>query len=167
MWNAYIERYHTLGHRPSPGALLRVRRSPDHRRRGLRCERMKNPAARSLHRLDPLSHVDATCPLSNNARFLILSWIRSTNRASRVLALISRRLSDDWQARYAYRPVLLETFVDNPRSTGTCYQAAHWQYLGDTQGCGTVDTLHRRDQPIQTIWIYLLARAFRRHLCNE
>jgi hypothetical protein len=27
----------------------------------------------------------------------------------------------DWHARYAYRPVLLETFVEKPRFTGTCW----------------------------------------------
>jgi hypothetical protein len=37
--------------------------------------------------------------------------------ASRILALVSRRLPDDGQARYAYRLVLLETFIEKPRFT--------------------------------------------------
>jgi hypothetical protein len=61
----------------------------------------------------------------NTARFLILPWVHCKNLASRILALVSRRLPDDWQARYAYRPVLLETFVEKPRFTGTCYKAWH------------------------------------------
>jgi hypothetical protein len=102
----------------------------------------------------------------NNARFLILPWIRCKNLASRILALTAKRLPDDWQASYSYRPVLLETFVEKPRFTGICYKAANWQLLGDTQGRGKLDTLHRNAQPIKSIWIYPLARDFQRHLCK-
>jgi hypothetical protein len=102
----------------------------------------------------------------NNARFLILPWIHCKNLASRILALLSRRLPDDWQARYAYRPLLLETFVEKPRFAGTCYRAANWQHLGDTQGRGKLDVLHRNAQPIKSIWIYPLARDFQRRLCS-
>jgi hypothetical protein len=80
--------------------------------------------------------------------------------------LTAKRLPDDWHACYAYRPVLLETFVEKPRFTGTCYKAANWQHLGDTQGRGKLDTLHRHARPIKSIWIYALARDFRRSLCN-
>jgi hypothetical protein len=102
----------------------------------------------------------------NNARFLILPWIHCKNLASRILALVSRRLPDDWHARYAYRPVLLETFVEKPRFIGTCYKAANWQHLGDTQGRGKLDVLHRNAQPIKSIWIYPLTRHFQRQLCD-
>ena len=102
----------------------------------------------------------------NNARFLILPWIHCKNLASRILALTVKRLPEDWHARYAYRPVLLETFVEKPRFTGTCYKAANWQHLGDTQGRGKLDTLHRHARPIKSIWIYPLARDFQRPLCN-
>jgi hypothetical protein len=45
----------------------------------------------------------------NNARFLILPWIRSENLASRMLGGVCRQLPMDWQARYGYHPALLET----------------------------------------------------------
>jgi hypothetical protein len=64
---------------------------------------------------------------------------------------------------YAYRPVLPETFVEKPRFTGTCYKAANWQHLGDTQGRGKLDVLHRNDQPLKSIWI---TRHFQRQLCK-
>ena len=102
----------------------------------------------------------------NNARFLILPWIRYRNLASRVLGLISSRLADDWHARCAYRPVLLKTFVKKPRFTGTCYKAANWLYLGDTQGRGKLDRLHRNAEPVNSVWVYPLARDFRRQLFN-
>ena len=67
------------------------------------------------------------------------------------------------------RPNLMvwETFIEKPCSTGTCYKAARWHYLGDTRGCGTHDTLHRCDPPIKGIRIYPLARDFRQHLYKE
>ena len=55
----------------------------------------------------------------NNARFLILPWVQVRNLASTVLARSSRRLPDDWQARYGYRPLLLETFVQSDRSSAS------------------------------------------------
>ena len=51
----------------------------------------------------------------NNARFLILPWIRIPNLASYLLAQLQRRLPPDWQRRYAVRLVLLETFCETPR----------------------------------------------------
>jgi hypothetical protein len=169
LWNAYIERHHYLGHQPLPGAQLRYfvraageivavlgfgasawKTKPRDTAIGWTSEQRR----RNLHLI------------VNNARFLILPWIHCKNLASRALALVSRRLADDWHARYAYRPVLLETFVEKPRFTGTCYKAANWHYLGDTQGRGKLDTLHRNAEPIKSIWIYPLVRDFRQLLCN-
>lgn len=47
----------------------------------------------------------------NNARFTVPPWIQSKNLASKLLSMTSRRLADDWQSRYNYRPILVETFV--------------------------------------------------------
>jgi hypothetical protein len=169
LWNAYIERHHYLGHQLMPGAQLRYFvRAAGHivaalgfgasawkvKPRDQVIGWSKDQRQRNLHLI------------VNNARFLILPWIHCKNLASRILALVSRRLPADWQARYAYRPVLLETFVEKQRFTGTCYKAANWQHLGDTQGRGKLDILHRNAQPIKSIWIYPLMRDFQRQLCN-
>lgn len=169
LWNAYIQRHHYLGHQPMPGAQLRyfVRAAGEviallsfgasawkTRPRDEFVGWTREQRERNLHLI------------INNARFLILRWIRYRNLASRVLGLISRRLADDWHARYAYRPVLLETFVEKPRFAGTRYKAANWLYLGDTQGRGKIDRLHRNAEPVKSIWVYPLARDFRRRLCN-
>ena len=137
LWNAYIERHHYLGHRLMPGAQLRYFiRAAGHivaalgfgasawkvKPRDQLIGWSRDQRQRNLHLI------------VNNARFLIMPWIHCKNLASRILALVSRRLPDDWQARYAYRPVLLETFVEKPRFLGTCYKAANWLHLGDTQG---------------------------------
>ena len=170
LWNAYIERHHYLGHALMPGAQLRYlvrtegqiiaalgfgasawKVKPCDQAIGWTTEQRQ----RNLHLI------------VNNARFLILPWIRCKNLASRILGLTAKRLPDDWQARYSYRPVLLETFVEKPRFAGTCYQAANRQNLGDTQGRGKRDVLHRHAKPVKSIWIYPLARDLRQQLCKS
>ena len=100
----------------------------------------------------------------NNARFLILPWITSRHLASKLLGLVARRLADDWFCRYGYRPVLIETFVERPRFSGTCYKAANWLSLGDTQGRGKLDTAHAHALPLKSIWVLPLAKRFRQAL---
>ena len=102
----------------------------------------------------------------NNARFLILPWVQVRNLASTVLARSSRRLPDDWQARYGYRPLLLETFVQSDRFAGTSYRAANWTHVGQTQGRGKLDVHRTHALPRKDIWLYPLRRDFRRRLCT-
>ena len=72
--------------------------------------------------------------VANNCRFLILDEFRVKNLASRVLALNLRRLSADWQ-QFCGHPILLaETFVDSMRFRGSCYRAAGWTCVGQTEG---------------------------------
>jgi hypothetical protein len=54
----------------------------------------------------------------NNARFLNLPWIASRHLASRILDAVARRLPRDWEIRYGYAPVLLETFGGKHRFGG-------------------------------------------------
>ncbi len=170
LWNATIEHHHYLGHKPLPGAQLRYLV----RAEGTIIALLGFGAAawktkpRDVTIGWSAAQRQKNLPLIvNNARFLILPWIRHKNLASRILALVSRRLADDWQARYGYRPVLLESFVEKPRFTGTCYKAANWHYLGDTQGRGKLDTFHRHVKPVKSIWIYPLTPDFRQHLCKD
>jgi hypothetical protein len=73
--------------------------------------------------------------LAQNSRFLVLAapgkW---PNLASRVLKLVCERLPKDWQERFGYPVLALETFVDPQRFRATCYKAAGWEVLGPTQG---------------------------------
>jgi len=170
LWNAYIERHHYLGHQPLPGAQLRyfVRAAGEIVAvLGFGASAWKTQPRDEAIGWSGAQRRQNLHLIVNNARFLIVPWIRCKNLASRILAMIARRLADDWHERYAYRPVLLETFVEKPRFAGTCYKAANWQYLGDTQGRGKLDTLHLNAQPIKSIWIYPLERHFRERLCNE
>jgi hypothetical protein len=72
--------------------------------------------------------------LANNTRLCILPSWRLRNVASRTLALCEHRLSQDWASAFGHPILLLETFVDPERHRGTLYQAANWQYVGDTRG---------------------------------
>ena len=72
----------------------------------------------------------------DNPRFLILPWINIPNLGSHILAIIRRRLPDDWTERYNTTPVLIETFVETPRYTGAVYRASGWTRVGPPRGAG-------------------------------
>jgi hypothetical protein len=92
----------------------------------------------------------------NNVRFLILPWVQIRNLASKLLSLSSRIVPDDWQRIYHYRPVLIETFVEQQRFRGTCYQAANWIYLGQTEGLGRSGMKYYAHGIIKDVYVYPL-----------
>jgi hypothetical protein len=102
----------------------------------------------------------------NNHRFLILPWARTPNVGSYVLGRAARQLTQDWQDRYGYRPVLLESFVEQPRFSGCCYQAANWVCVGQTQGRGKLEKRHRRIVPVKWVFLYPMNADFRDLLCT-
>jgi hypothetical protein len=170
LWNEYIDRYHYLGHKSLPGAQLRYFvRSEE----GLLALFGFGAAAWKVAPRDkfigwPTNQRENNLHLVvNNARFLILPWVKSQHLASKLLGLVARRLANDWQDRYGYRPVLLETFVEKKRFAGTCYRAANWICLGDTQGRGKLDRAHAHDLPVKSIWVYPLTNSFRKVLNNN
>lgn len=101
-----------------------------------------------------------------NSRFLIGPWVQVPNLASHLLARMSRRVPEDWQERYGYRPVLLESFVERERFGGICYQAANWQAIGITAGRGRQDRRHEKQLPQKVLWVYPLSKDFRQRLCQ-
>jgi hypothetical protein len=101
----------------------------------------------------------------NNARFLILPWIKSPNLASRILGSTVRRLPEDWERRYNRRPVLLETFVQLDRFKGTCYRAANWVQIGVTDGYSLY--IKYKDRATRKgIFVYPMDKNFRKILCS-
>ncbi len=99
----------------------------------------------------------------NNNRYLILPGVQVPHLASHVLGIAAHQLPADWQTRYGFRPVLLETFVEVPW-VGTCYRAANWLPLGETLGRGRDDRYYTNNLPIKTIWVYPLLRKWRQML---
>jgi hypothetical protein len=102
--------------------------------------------------------------IAYNTRFLILQEVKVRYLASHLLGRVARQISDDWQALYAHPLYLLETFIDPARFRGSCYRAANWIGLGLTSGRGHNAPTNRRDQPRKELWIYPLAKDFRRQL---
>jgi hypothetical protein len=95
----------------------------------------------------------------NNARFLILPFVRIKNLASRALSLAAKQIQSDWKREFAYSPVLLETFVDE-RYAGTSYTAANWTLLGHTKGRGRMDRHHNSHLSTKAIFVYPLRSDF-------
>ena len=100
----------------------------------------------------------------DNPRFLILPWIEIPNLGSHILALIRRRLPDDWTERYNTTPVLIETFVETPRYTGAVYKASGWIHVGATKGRSRYDRDKLYDKPRKDIWLRPLRRDWKRTL---
>lgn len=104
----------------------------------------------------------------NNSRFLVLPHLSVPNLGSKALRLVLERLSDDWQARYGHRVVVVETFVDPEQFCGTVYTANGWEELGQTDGWGR----HRRDYYVKhdkpkRLFVRELCRNARRSLQAE
>lgn len=169
LWNEYIERYHYLGYKIAPGAQLRYIAFS-----GEKIIALLSFAAAAWKTAPRDNFIGWTAEqkqknlylVVNNSRFLILPWIQSKNLASKLLSLISKRLSQDWLNRYNYKPVLLETFVEIPRFQGTCYKASNWVCVGETTGRGKWDSKKEYKLPKKTIWLFPLCRSFREHLCD-
>jgi hypothetical protein len=107
--------------------------------------------------------------IANNSRFLILPGIRVPHLANHILSQIAQRIDADWQRRYHHRLYLLETFVQQNRFRGTCYQAANWIHVGQTTGRTRQSQRHRDNQvhaPVKDIYLYPLGSDAHQDLCR-
>lgn len=167
LWNEYVERYHYLGYQKLPGAQLRYFAQTQGKTvalLGFGAAAWKTSPRDVFIGWTPAQRERRLHLVVNNARFLILPWVSSRHLASKLLGMAARLLPHDWQHRYGYRPVLLETFVEKPRFEGTCYKAANWICVGTTQGRGKLDPTHARPLPLKSVWVYPLAPRFRQLL---
>ena len=167
LWNGLIDRYHYLGYYPLAGAQARYLIRWDG---GILGAIGFQAAAWKLEPRDEWigwgnrSREENLAKVVNNARFLILPWVRCKNLASKVLSLSAKQVPDDFYRRYGIRPVLFETFVETGRFTGASYRAANWIFLGQTQGRGKKDRKNERKLPVKDILVYPLHRSFRKLL---
>jgi hypothetical protein len=163
IWFALMDRYHYLGGGPLCGAQIRyVVKSTKF---GYLGALAFSSAAWALADRDKYIGWSEAARRANlhyligNDRFLILPTVKVANLASHLLSLTLARLPDDWYQRYQVRPVMIETFVDPSRFTGTCYQAANWIEVGYTAG--------RRDGVKKKILLYRLSQKWQNVLCTE
>ncbi len=167
---ALVQRYHYLGFKPVPGENLRYLALAAHGR-PVACLLFAAAAWKVAARdrfigWSPTTRAARLRLLANNTRFLIPPWVRVPHLASHVLSRVRRRIAADWQEKYGHRLCLLETFVDTSRFRGTCYRAAHWQYLGQTTGRTRNDRYSRLQTSIKDLYVYPLHPLFRQELTS-
>ena len=97
------------------------------------------------------------------SRFLIRPGVQCRNLASQVLGQVLARLPADFEARYRYRPWLVETFV-GPAHDGASFKAANFVWVGHTAGRGRQDRDHARARPVKSVYMYELEPHWRRRL---
>lgn len=170
IWNEYIHRYHYLGYTPLPGAQLRYI---------VRCDDqiisllgfgasawMCKPRDEYIGWSHSMREENLNLVINNN-RFLILPWVKSKNLASSILSKIAKRITFDWQQKYNYRPVLIETFVDTEKFNGGCYKASNWKNLGETKGRGKLGVAGKKSTSIKSIWIFPLSKTHKKTLTTN
>ena len=171
LWYEYIDRYHYLGYQLPFGAQLRYFIETGREQKSiLGCLQFSSPAWKMAPRDRWIRWNDEQrkCNLQkiiSNSRFLLLPWVKVKNLASSVLALAVRVVPDDWQSCHGYRPVLMETLVDQRRFKGICYKAANWVHVGTTTGRGRMDRRRKRHgMAPKEIYLYPLTARFRQEL---
>jgi len=168
VWNEMIGRFHYLGYTPASGAQLRYLVTA-HAGRPIAAISFA-ASAWALEDRDTWigwSREQRKARLQlvvGNPRFLVAPWVRVPHLASHLLGTVTARLRADWQERYGYQPLLVETFVEVGRHRGTCYQAANWTRVGQTKGRGKLDRYNAYALPVKDIYLYPLVRNFRRQL---
>lgn len=156
-WNEWVDRYHYLGYRHPIGNSCRYF-IVDQKDRKLGCMMFSFAVKSSPCRDEWIGwqdqpHKKHLQRVVNNNRFLIFPWVRVPNLASKVLSMASRQLPDDWRRLHGVRPVLIETFVDPKYFSASCYRAANWQQIGQTQP--------RVDKSVKDVYVHPLDESFR------
>jgi len=169
LFREYVHRYHYLGYTPLPGAQLRYfALSNGHTLAlfGFGAAAWKILPRDNFIGWNHRQRQKRLHLIVNNARFLILPWVKSKNLASKLLAMAAKRIPQDWCNTYSYKPVLLETFVESQHFQGTCYKAANWIYVGQTKGRGKLDIHNSASLPKKDIFLFPLTPTFKEILCT-
>jgi hypothetical protein len=169
LWNEYVDRYHYLGYRQPVGCFLRyfIQSSA-----GLLGCILMAGAAKAIQGRDQWigwnrTRREQNLPwVINNTRLLIFPWVRLIHLSSHALGQLTRRVREDWQQRWGYGPLLMETFVDPDKFSGTCYQSAGWIQLGRTTGRGLQRAGRDYTSTPKRIYVKALADDFRERLCG-
>jgi len=170
LFKEYLHRYHPLGYRQPFGYWMRYFIRSDGGTLGCL---LFSGAAKSLGVRDrwigwtEVQRLQRLAWVVNLCRHLILPWVQVRNLSSRLLGLVGRQIAGDWEKRWGYRPVLLETFVDPRTHQGSSYKAAGWEELGMTSGEGLVRPGARYLTTPKRIFVKPLNAEFRSLLCSE
>lgn len=157
LFNFLLQRYHYLGHRNCVGENLKYL-ARDRSGRPLACL-LFGSAAWKLGARDAWigweseQRQRSLFLLANNARFLILPWVRVPHLGSHLLGRATAGLSGDWRKKYGHPIYLLETFVERARFAGVCYRAAGWLPVGLTTGRTRNDDRTKPKVPEKEIYL--------------
>lgn len=169
LWNEYVHRYHPLGYKQPFGYRLRyfIRST----RGPLGCVLVAGAAKQIGVRdrwigWDDRQRLANLAWVVNNSRFLIFPWVGVKNLASHVLGLLAAGIREDWQRRWGYQPVLLESFVDPAHYRGSCYKAAGWREVGRTTGEGLIRPGKSYTTSPKIVFVKPLCRRWRGLLCS-
>lgn len=164
----YLSQYHYLGYPDPLGQIHYLVR--DRRGRDVACL-LFSPAAWKVGPRDqflgwsPAQRARGLGHVANNSRFLILPGAPVPHLASHVLAQGVRRLCADWPLQHGRSLWLVESFVERERFDGTCYQAAHWLRVGQTQGRTRNDRWHCGQAPVKDIYLRLMRADLPQRCC--
>ncbi len=170
-WTRMMEEYHYLGACKLRGAQMRY--LIHSRKHGLLGGMSFSAATRRLACRDKWIGWSESAWRANlqqvacNSRFLVVPGVKVPNLASHVLGQILRRVSSDWQHRYGYELVLVETFVDPDRFEGVCYRAANWERIGQTAGRQDGFPNRKVSTGKKEVYVYALRGDARQVLCSE
>ncbi len=171
IWNGLMERFHYLGKGPLCGAQIRyLVRSSQHGWVGALAFSAAMWRLKARDKYIGWTEAARRANLDRvvcNSRLLILPSVHVPNLASHVLSLCMARLMEDWTVRYGYGPVLVETFVDPKRFSGTCYRAANWTRIGQTVARGTAYPNGKVADGPKDIYLHPLKRNWKQLLCAE
>ncbi len=165
-FNEYIDRYHYLGYRRPIGNHLRyfIIGCDARGERLLGCMLFAF-AVNALECRDRWigwndKQREKHLPLViNNTRFLIFPWVEVKNLASKALSLATHQVANDWLTHHGLHPVLMESFVEPQRFSGTCYKAANWSHIGQSVGRKGSEKTPQRNP--KEVFVHPLHKDFR------
>ncbi len=169
LWNEYIERYHPLQYKHPFGYNIRYLIHANDQYLG--CILLSG-ASRALALRDrwigwQVNQRKANLSwVVNNSRYLIFPWVNIPHLASHVLGQLAHRVAGDWEERWGFAPLLLETFVDPRYYSGICYQAAGWELLGKTTGRGLAQPGKTYTSSPKLIYVKPLSKHYQSLLCS-
>ena len=164
IWNEMMLREHPQGAGPLVGCQLRYLINSDH---GWLGGFAFSAAALKLRDRDQWigwntdQHRRHLHRVLGMSRFLLRTSVRCQNLASTMLGMVLRQVGADFQTQYGYAPWLVESFVDTEHFLGTCYKAANWSAIGQTQGRGRQDREHKVAKSVKTIYVYAIEPEWR------
>ena len=164
LFDELVDRYHYLGFRRPMGHYLRYF-IVDGAGRRLGCLLFQQASVRLRCRDEWIGwHGKAYRKRLNqviqNARFLILPWVRVSNLASKSWSLVRAQLARDWHSRWKVTPVLVESFVDREGQgfSGASYRAGGWRRIGETEP--------RAGKSVKDVYVMPLCADARQILCT-